>query len=202
VSLEFTPEQIDLLREVSTIGSGHAATALSQLLDRRIMLHVPNVKVIPVCDVPDVVGGAEKLVAGLFFRVYGQAKGSILILFPKDSALVLVRELLKKDTSSAVPLLKDMEISALKEVGNILAAAYLNAISQMLQMVLIPSVPGLAYDMAGAVLDSLLIELSQVSETALLIETEFVEESRITGHFFLLPDPESLRLIFETLGKK
>ncbi len=82
----------------------------------------------------------------------------------------------------------------------ILAASYLNAISQMLKMVLIPSVPGLAYDMAGAVLDYILIELSQEGETALLIETEFVSESRIKGHFFLLPDPESLRLILNAFS--
>lgn len=200
MSFEFSPQQMDLLREVSTIGSGHAATALSQLLGRKIMLHVPTVQVIPLADVPEVMGGPEKLVAGLFFRIYGQAKGSILILFPKESALLLVRELVKKDASSVI--LKDLELSALKEVGNILASAYLNAISSMMKMVLIPSVPGLAIDMAGAVLDSLLIELSEAGETALLIETEFVEENKITGHFFLLPDPDSLRVIFETLEKK
>ncbi len=200
MSFDFSPEQMDLLREVSTIGSGHAATALSQLLGRKIMLRVPKVQVIPLVEVPEVMGGAEKLVAGLFFRIFGEAKGSILILFPKESALLLVRELLKKESTRVI--LKELELSALKEVGNILAAAYLNAIGTMMKMVLIPSVPGLAFDMAGAVLDSLLIELSEAGETALLIETEFVQENKITGHFFLLPDPESLRLIFDKLEKK
>jgi chemotaxis protein CheC len=196
---ELTARQIDMLAEISNIGAGHAATALSQLLDRKILLHVPSVKVIPISEVPDVVGGPERLVVGLFFRIFGQAKGNILILFPKESALALVADLLNREPSGS-PILQDMESSALKEVGNILAASYLNAISQMLKMVLIPSVPGLAYDMAGAVLDYILIELSQEGETALLIETEFVSESRIKGHFFLLPDPESLRLILNAFS--
>lgn len=191
---ELSAQQIDMLAEISNIGAGHAATALSQLLNKKILLQVPSVKVIPIAEVPEVVGGPERLVVGLFFRIFGNAKGNILILFPKESALSLIAELLSREPSGS-NILQEMESSALKEVGNILASAYLNALSQMLKMVLIPSVPGLAYDMAGAVLDYILIELSQEGETALLIETEFISESRIKGHFFLLPDPESLRLI-------
>lgn len=196
---DLTAAQIDTLAEISNIGAGHAATALSQLLERKILLRVPTVKVIPIAEVPDVVGGPERLVVGLFFRIFGQAKGNILILFPKESALSLVTDLLKREASGSA-ILQDLEASALKEVGNILASAYLNAISQMLKMVLIPSVPGLAYDMAGAVLDYILIELSQEGEVAMLIETEFVSETSIKGHFFLLPDPESLRLILNTFS--
>jgi chemotaxis protein CheC len=192
--------QLDLLQEVSNIGSGHAATALSQLLNRKIMLQVPRVQTLPIAQVPEVVGGAEKLVAGLFFRIYGQAKGNILIIFPRESALALIHHLLRKQPDGHSAFI-EMEASALKEVGNILAAAYLNAISQLIQIVLIPSVPGLAFDMAGAVLDSVLIELGQEEETALLVETEFISDSKITGHFFLLPDPESLRLILQVLNK-
>jgi chemotaxis protein CheC len=194
--MRLSEKQLDLLKEVSNIGSGHAATALSQLLHRKIMLEVPRVQILPIADVPDVVGGPEQLVAGLFFRIYGQAKGNILIIFPRESALTLIHDLLKKK-SDAHPVFLEMEASALKEVGNILAGAYLNAISQLMQMVLIPSVPGLAFDMAGAVLDSVLIELGQDGETALLVETEFISDSKITGHFFLLPDPESMRLLLE-----
>ena len=197
--MRLSEKQLDLLQEVSTIGSGHAATALSQLLSRKIMLRVPRVQILPIADVPDVVGGPEKLVAGLFFRIFGQAKGNILIIFPRESALALIHDLLQKEPD-AHSVFMEMEASALKEVGNILAASYLNAISQLIKVVLIPSVPGLAFDMAGAVLDSVLIELGQEGETALLVETEFISDSKITGHFFLLPDPESLRLILRVLS--
>lgn len=191
--------QLDLLREVSNIGSGHAATALSQLLDKRIMLNVPRVQIVPISDVPDIVGGPETPVAGLFFRIFGQARGSILILLPYDSAMGLIQTILDRKTAEAP--LKELEDSALKEIGNILAGSYLNAIGQMLKLVLMPSVPGLAIDMAGAVLDTILIELSRFGESAVLIETEFVSDSKITGHFFLLPDPESLDLILKTLHR-
>lgn len=191
--------QLDLLREVSNIGSGHATTALSQLLGRRILLNVPRVQVLPISDVPDVVGGPETPVAGLYFRIFGQAGGSILILLPQHSAMSLVRTILKQETMGST--LRELEESALKEIGNILAGSYLNAIGQMLNMVLIPSVPGLAIDMAGAVMDTILIELSRYGDTALLIETEFISDNKITGHFFLLPDPESLNVILKVLQR-
>lgn len=189
--------QRDLLREISNIGSGHAATALSQLLDKRIMLNVPRVQIVPISDVPDIVGGPETPVAGLYFRIFGQARGSILILLPYESAVGLIQTLLNRSIQGAP--LHEIEASALKEIGNILAGSYLNAIGQMLNLVLMPSVPGLAIDMAGAVLDTILIELSRFGESAVLIETEFISESKITGHFFLLPDPESLDLILKIL---
>ena len=191
---ELSEAQLDMLREVSNIGTGHAATALSQMLQKPVLLHVPRVQSLAISEVPDVVGGAEVLVAGLYFRIFGQAGGNILILFPRDSAVAILQDLLRKEVPSPA-LLKEIESSALKEVGNVLACSYLNAIGSMLHMVLMPSVPTLAFDMAGAVLDSVLIELSKQGETALLIETEFVSENKLIGRFFLLPDPQSLQAI-------
>jgi chemotaxis protein CheC len=197
MTLQLTEKQVDLLREFANIGCGNAITALSQLLKRKVTVRVPEVRLLSIPQVPDVVGGPETQVVALLFRIYGKAKGSILILFSRESALVLIHGLLSKDTGDSI--FHEMEASTLKEVGNILTAAYLNAMGQVLKTVLIPSVPGLAMDMAGAVLDSVLIELSEKSEKAVLIETEFMAPSKITGHFLLFPDPESLQLIFEKL---
>lgn len=199
---QLTPRQFDALREISSIGMGHAGTALSQLLDDPIALHVPRVSVTDIADVPDLLGGAENLVAGVTLQVLGDARGHILLVFPSASAQRLISRLLRQD---AAGLLQDeLGISTLKEVGNILASAYLNALGAMLHMTLIPSIPMISYDMAGAVVDFLLIELSESGDKALTVETEFRGSNNdlepIRGHFFLLPDPASLNVILESVG--
>jgi chemotaxis protein CheC len=194
--------QLDALKEISNIGMGHAATALSQLIGEQIRLRVPRVTVTDISQVPELMGGAEKVVAGITLQILGDARGNILLVFPRESAQRLLACLLRQEEKGLV--LNEISVSTLKEVGNILASAYLNALGSLLHMTLIPSVPLFAYDMAGAVVDYVLIELSQAGDLALMVETEFhgasSDAAAIKGHFFLLPDPASLHLVLDAVG--
>lgn len=198
MSLDQMPEvQRDALREVSNIGVGHAATALSQMIGRRIELFVPRVLVTPLAEVPACLGGAETMMAGIFLGILGDTRGSIMLLFPKESACRLCGLLTGREQT----LLESQEaVSSLKEVGNILASAYLNALGELIGKTLLPSVPGFAYDMAGALVDTLLIDVGRKSDLALMVETEFGGEidsdTGIRGHFFLIPDPETYDTFF------
>ena len=182
--------RLDILREICTIGAGHAATALSQLTGRRIDLEVPRVRFERVEEVPRIAGGAETVVDGLFFRILGDARGVILMIFPEESGREIVRLALGgREPEPEDPLC----VSAMREIGNILTSAFLSAIGQLAGLSLIPSVPGYARDMAGSILDLVLIELSRLEDTALVIETVFREAGEgIRGHFFILPDPHTL----------
>lgn len=194
---DLTKKQIDALKEVSNIGAGHATTALSQMINKTLQLKVPSVDILSLEKVPEVVGGPEARVVGLYLKVFGDTRGNILLLFPEESAVKLVEILVGKDIEEDLEL-NDVETSALKEVGNILTSSYLSSIGKLLDINLIPSVPGISHDMAGAVIDYILIELSQMGDTALLIETQFLEsEDQIQGHFFLIPDPSSLKTFVE-----
>ena len=197
-----TDQQLDALKEVSNIGMRHAATALSQLIGQTVYLKVPQVTVTDISAVPEILGGAENLVVGITLQILGGARGNILLVFPTSSAKQLLTILLGEAPRGDD--LDDIATSTLKEVGNILASAYLNALGTILNMTLIPSVPALAYDMAGAIVDQVLIELSQEGDYALMVETVFhgTEEisNGITGHFFLLPDPGSLDVILQVVG--
>ena len=155
--------QLDALKEISNIGMGHAATALSQLVGETIYLRVPRVTVTDIAQVPDLMGGPERVVIGITLRILGDARGNILLVFPQESTRQLLACLLRQ--SAAEPMLNELGASTLKEVGNILASAYLNALGSLLHMTLIPSVPMLAHDMAGAVVDYVLIhELAHLAE--------------------------------------
>ncbi|MDR3563780.1 MAG: chemotaxis protein CheC [Negativicutes bacterium] len=200
--LKLSPMQLDALKEIGNVGAGNAATALSQIINRKIDMSVPQVSILPLGDVPDVVGGPEVMVAGVYLRVFGPAPGSILFLLPRDSAFYLVDTLMGRNEKTTNTL-DDMDESALLEIGNILAGAYLNALSYFTKFTLLPSIPALAMDMAGAILSIILIQLGQMGDHALVIETEFTTENEgVKGHFFLIPDPGSLGTILQAIGVK
>lgn len=200
--LNLSTMQLDALREIGNVGAGNAATALSQIINRKIDMTVPQVSILPLGDVPDVVGGPDSMVAGVYLRVFGPAPGSILFLLPRDSAFYLV-DMLMGRTHGQTQTLTPMDESALMEIGNILAGAYLNALSHFTRLTLLPSIPALAMDMAGAILSVILIQLGQMGDHALVIETEFSTDFEgVKGHFFLIPDPGSLCTILSAIGVK
>lgn len=200
--LKLNNVQMDILKETSNIGMGHAATALSQMIGHPVKLRVPHVTITKISQVPEYLGGAEKMMVGITLQVLGDARGSIMLLFPQESAHRLLCNLI--GDQGKVLIMNEVTISALKEVGNILASAYLSALGSMLHKTLIPSIPLLAYDMAGAVVDYVLIDLSKSSDLAMLVETDFIGESSsdlaIKGHFFLIPDPSTLDMFLDAAG--
>jgi chemotaxis protein CheC len=200
--LKLSAMQLDALREVGNVGAGNSATALSQIINRKIDMTVPQVAIMPLGDVPDVVGGPDAMVVGVYLRVFGPAPSSILFLLPRESAFYLVDMLMGRQQGSTTSL-TSMDESALMEIGNILAGAYLNSLSHFTNLTLLPSIPALALDMAGAILSVILIQLGQMGDHALVIETEFTTDTDgVKGHFFLIPDPGSLTTILAAIGVK
>ncbi|MDD5730991.1 MAG: chemotaxis protein CheC, partial [Candidatus Omnitrophica bacterium] len=183
------------------ICSGNAATAISQLLNTKINIVVPRILFLPIEEVPSAVGGQDKLVAGLVLRFLGDLPSTIIFIFSQEDALSLASLMTGKQISKG-SVIGDLERSALKEVGVILANAYLGAMATFVGMGLVPTVPELIVDMAGAMLDYVLIELSCKSQFALLIESEFKEETTsVKGHFFLIPNASGLEIILNSIGK-
>jgi chemotaxis protein CheC len=191
---QLTEREMDTLREVGNIGAGNAATALSQVLGQRVLLEIPQVRAVELREVPETLGGAETVIIGIHMRVLGEIRGNLLVTLSTDSAA----SLLERMGVPGVDLfaLPPMAASALRELGNILVSTYLSSVSQVLQRSLVPSVPGLAIDMAGAVVDFLLIELGAVTDRAMVLETAFQETAgTVRGHFFLLPEPDDLEAL-------
>ncbi|GAB6098876.1 chemotaxis protein CheC [Halanaerocella petrolearia] len=195
------PLQLDALKEVASIGAGNAATSLSSMLDSKIEMTVPKVDILPVAEVPEIIGGAEDSTAAILVRIEGDITGGVLFTLDPASANSLISLLTGMEVDIEDEL-GELESSALKEIGNILTGANLNAFSQMIDISVTPYVPALAYDMAGAILEVCFIELGQVGDYALVVETEFLSdlEKDINGNFFLIPDPDSLSEILARLG--
>jgi chemotaxis protein CheC len=193
--------QLDAMREVANIGAGHAATALSQMTNRKIMITVPRVNVRPLEEASDIVGTPDQVTAAVLMHMMGDLTGRALLMFPEGAAKTLCDFLLRRELGTTQTF-GEMERSSIKEAGNILASAYLNALSDFMGMMLVPSVPSLVIDLNGAVLTSAHLNFGHDRDYAFCVETSFRVEGTndpMGGHFLLLPDVASLRSIFDAI---
>ncbi len=198
---DLTESQLDAIREVANIGAGHAATALSGMTNRTIMITVPRVYVRPLEEACDLVGAPGAVVAAVLMHMMGDLTGRAMVIFPERAAYTLCDFLFRRSPGGTGSL-GEMEQSGLKEAGNILASAYLNALSDFLGMMLVPSVPSLVIDLSGAVLTSAQLNFGHDRDYAFCVETSFRVEGAtepLGGHFLLLPDVSSLRSIFDAI---
>ena len=189
-------EFYDVLREIGNIGAGNATTALAQMLGCKVDMAVPQVRLLEFSEVGTIMGGEEQIMAGIYLMVEGDITGSILFLLNKESARKLIAKLMGMEPEGDE--LGEMEQSALKEIGNIITASYLNSLSMLTQLVIYPSVPALSIDMAGAILSVPAIEFGTMGDKLLLIQTQFFEG--LDGYFILVPDLDSYDKILSALG--
>ncbi|HEX5973323.1 MAG TPA: chemotaxis protein CheC [Gemmatimonadaceae bacterium] len=193
--------QLDALREVANIGAGHAATALSQMINSTIMISVPTINVSRLEEVPPQVSAPEEPVAAVLMHMLGDLTGRTLLVFPKPTAVRLAELMLKRPHRSSADL-GEMEQSAIKEAGNILSSAYMNALSDFMGMMLLPSPPSLAVDMSTAVLTTAYLQFGSDRDYVFCVESEFYMNDlheRLRGFFLLLPDVASLQAILKAV---
>lgn len=194
---ELTPVQMDLLKELGNIGAGNATTALSTMLgDQRLDMVVPEVVVCTLPETVELVGGPEMVVVGIYISMSGDVDGHIVFLLPKESALKLVGVLIGMRLED----IDEMGLSVLQEVGNIVIASYLNALSDMTGLKLVPSVPALAIDMAGAVWGAILAGAQITEDFVTVIKAAFhVEKTSLDGLIIMIPEADYFDKIFSIL---
>ena len=199
LSLEsMSTQYYDVLKEIGNIGAGNATTALAQMLQCKVDMKVPQVKLLDFNEVGMLMGGEEQIMAGIYLCVEGDITGSIMFLLKKDAAKHLVSKLMGMELPGED--LDEIGTSALKEIGNIITGAYLNSLSTLTNLKIFPSVPDLTIDMAGAILSVPAIEFGTLGDKILLIQTQFTDDCELDGFFILVPDLESYGKILGALG--
>ena len=192
---------IDVLRELGNIGAGNATTAIASMLNLTIDMKVTNVELKAVEDLGTAICPEEEIIVGIFLEVQNDISGSMMFLMRLQSAHYLVDRLMGgMGGEKGENEFSEMELSAMKEIGNIIAGSYLSALSTMTNLVITPSVPYIAVDMAASILSVPAIQFGQFGDNALLIETEFGDDVMIEGYFILLPDEGSYDKILQSLG--
>lgn len=190
---------MDVLREIGNVGAGNATTAIANMMGDRIDMKVPSVKLLEVSELGTAVGAEDDTVIGIFLEVQHDIEGSMMFLLNMESGHYMVNKLMGRDTSFDADF-DEMDLSALKEIGNIIAASYLSALAGLTNLVITPSVPYIAVDMAASILSVPAIQFGQYGDYALLIQTEICSDVAIDGYFILMPEQESYEKILASLG--
>ena len=191
---------MDVLKEIGNIGAGNAATALAQMLQCKVDMKVPQVRLLDFKDVGTLMGGEEQIMIGIDLTIEGDITGSIMFMMSTDTGKHLCNKLMFMQSDTKEQEFSEMECSALQEVGNIITGSYLNSLAYMTNLVMYTSVPSLCIDMAGAILSVPAIEFGALADNILLIQTQFFDEEELNGYFILVPDLELYPKILTSLG--
>ncbi len=199
--IQLTELQIDALSEVGNIGAGNATTALAQMTNQVLRLQVPQTRLLPFDELPLVASSdPEKALASAYIAFHGDVHGCLLLLFSAEQATRLL-ELLDTPVPEDIFLASELAKSAIAEVGNIIASSYLNALSQLTGLSLLPRPPGIAVGMCGAILETIAGYLGQFEEMGLLIHLVIAAEGDELGlQLLMIPQLDTLQIILTALG--
>lgn len=195
----------DVLREIGNIGQGNAASSLSQMLSQTIDISVPTVKLLDFNESVEYLGGPENVVLGMLVGLSGDINGMMLYVLQKSFANSMLKAVFGKEINDLTEL-DEMDLSFIREIGNILAGSYVNAISSLTGLTIDISVPTISIDMAGAILAVPAVEFAQIGNSVLFIDDSFIfggssaENSEVKSNMILVPELSSLETLFSRLG--
>ena len=197
---ELSGLELDTLREIGSIGTGNAATALSALIGEEVRIELPEVRIMEYNEAIEWIGGPEEITAGVLVKMSGQIDGIMLSVQQLEFVNLILKSMLGKTVEDYLGL-HEMECSALIEVGNIMISTFVNALSGLAGVTIQPSVPGFAVDMQGAIITVPMAEFGGQSDYIMTIGTNFIcEKYSVPCRLLLSPDVRSLNFLLRKLG--
>ncbi|WP_201757302.1 chemotaxis protein CheC [Colidextribacter sp. OB.20] len=197
---QLTSLEIDTLREIGSIGTGNAATALSQMLNKEVRITLPEVRIMGYNEAIEWIGGPEEVTAGVLVKMSGDV-GGIMLSVQKLELVNVVLETMLGTSIASYDALGELERSAMIEIGNIMISTFINAISGLADLSIKLTVPAFAVDMQGAILTVPMAEYGGMSDYLMAIGGNFVcEGKQVPCHVILSPDLRSLDFLLRKLG--
>lgn len=197
---ELTELHKDVFKEIGSIGTGNAATALSSLLNESIRMTVPDVKILDYNAAIKMVGNPEDIIAGILVRMSGEINGVMLYMQKLDFVQLVLRQVCGKEIHDYSEL-DEMDISALEEIGNIMISSYVNALSSLSDVTIDLSVPGIAVNMLGGIMTVPMAELGYETDKLMIVDGKFIYNGEaLSSHLLMMPDVDSLNHLLEKLG--
>jgi chemotaxis protein CheC len=201
-SMKLSKLQLDALAEVMSIGMGHASTALSQLINEKIGVKLSSLELLPLSTIPHKLGDESVLSTGVYLRITGGLSGTTLLVFPRESAL-FVADIISNKTIGTTTIIGKEDRSGIEELGSIITASFLNAMSDFLDIKLCPSTPVTVFDVSSAIVRFVLIGINKKIDYGMLVRVDFVSSMGIVaGNFMLLLDSDSLDFLVGLLDKR
>jgi chemotaxis protein CheC len=185
------------LQKIIDFGFQNAAKGLSGMVGTNLTFSQPEVKSIPLQEIPYCLGGPENDAVGIYLRMEGELSGQVMLLFPLEKAYELVDLLMELDFGTTQEL-GSMEKSALAEVGNLTGTFFMNSISELTGIPTLPTPPAVMVDMVGSIIDVVIAQMGKIEKNVLMFQTSFVVGDRRTAaNFWIVPDPGTLNKMIE-----
>lgn len=190
---------MDVLREIGNIGAGNAATALSMLLNEKISISLPKIRLTDFNTALEALGGTEAMTVGVLVNYSGEANGIIMFLLDMQDARNITDILIHEGHPDDE--LSELKLSAIQEIGNILGSSYINSIAALTGLSIGISVPYTAIDMAGALMSVPFIEFGTIGDKVMFIEENFFSDTHsLISHIVMFAEIETLETIMQRLG--
>lgn len=191
---------IDVLKEIGNIGAGNAATSLAQMLNRKVSMTTPDVKILEIGEAYRAMGGPEVPVVAILAELYGDIDGVMMFVIQQSFTRSLLEALLGEQGAECGNL-TDMERSAFAEIGNIMIGSYTASVAALSGLTIKISVPAVASDMVGAILTVPATEVGTASNRIIFIEDNFISSNQsVSANMILMPDLHSLNKLMNSLG--
>ena len=189
----------DMMREIGSIGTGNAATALSSLLKTGVEMTVPKVEILGYNEAVDLLGHPEDMISGVLVQMTGDVSGVMLFLTKMD----FINEVLQcvlQESIDGYEQMGEMEVSAATEVGNIIISSYILSLSKLADMDISLSVPAFSVNMLGGIMTVPMAEFGYVSDKLMMITGKCIIGGRnVDSNLLLLPDIQSLNYLMDRL---
>lgn len=191
---------LDLIREIGSIGTGNAATALSSLLGKTVRMTLPDVKILGYNEAIKYLGDPEEIVAAILVKMTGEINGLMLFILKLDFINEVLTSVMQQNIEDYYQL-NVMETSALEEIGNIIISSYVNAMSSLSDVTINLSVPDIAVNMLGGILSVPMVEFGYQTDKMMMISGQFVIGGKVLhSDLLMMPDIQSLNFLMEKLG--
>ena len=193
-------QELDVMREIGSIGTSHAATSLSKMLQKEIRITIPQVNILGYEEAVDRIGDMEQIVAATLVKMSGDVDGLMLFLFNLDFANTVLEKMIGESYKSFEEM-DELARSALTEIGNIIICSYINAFSQLVNVDIELSVPSATMNMLGAILTVPIAEYGYETDKLMYCNADFVMDGKqLSDWLLMLPDIRSLNDILDKLG--
>jgi chemotaxis protein CheC len=208
IKIKLSEAQRDILQEIGNIGSGHALTALSDLLNKNVDVSLTSVNINSFWSVHELFENPFQEVVAIYSDIQFNSDLTIIQIFSKNSIVHLVNLLNEKNRKKIKNIKKIDDLdeysnSIINEIGNILNGHYTSALADLLSIKLIPNVPKIALDTLNAILNSIIAKYSQTLDYLLIINTKLIiSDLKVNGTICLIPTIEILKALFEILNIK
>lgn len=192
--------ELDVIKEIGSIGTGNAATALSQVLTKRTKMSLPDVYILGYNEAIEMVGTPEEIVAAVLVKMSGEINGIMLFVLKMDFINAVLSSVLSKKIEDYMDL-TELEKSALEEIGNIIISSYVNAMSGLTGVRINLSIPSIAINMLGGILSVPMVEFGYVTDKLMMINGKFIVDDKVlNSNLLMMPDIESLNYLMHKLG--